>query len=67
MGLPIFAITIFVSAFLLFLVQPLVGKLILPTGEKPKPEPVQPKVEKPKKLAPGEVFVDASGNVTIGE
>jgi hypothetical protein len=45
----------------------LTGKLILPTGEKPKPEPVQPKVEKPKKLAPGEVFVDASGNVTIGE
>jgi hypothetical protein len=30
LGLPIFAITIFVSAFLLFLVQPLVGKLILP-------------------------------------
>src|SRR5947207_3331216 len=30
LALPIFAITIFVSAFLLFLVQPLVGKLILP-------------------------------------
>lgn len=30
MALPIFAITIFVSAFLLFLVQPLIGKLILP-------------------------------------
>src|ERR1043165_1128060 len=30
LALPIFAITILVSAFLLFLVQPLVGKLILP-------------------------------------
>lgn len=30
MALPIFIITIFVSAFLLFLVQPIVGKLILP-------------------------------------
>ena len=30
MALPIFVITIFVSAFLLFLVQPIVGKLILP-------------------------------------
>src|SRR6267378_4020947 len=30
LALPIFAITIFVSAFLLFLVQPLIGKLILP-------------------------------------
>lgn len=29
-SLPIFTVTIFVSAFLLFLVQPLVGKLILP-------------------------------------
>jgi hypothetical protein len=45
----------------------LTGKLILPTGEKPKPEPVQPKVEKPKKLSPGEVFVDEKGNVMIGE
>jgi hypothetical protein len=43
------------------------GKLILPTGEKPKPEPVQPKTEKPKKLAPGEVYVDENGNVMIGE
>lgn len=30
MALPIFVITVFVSAFLLFLVQPIVGKLILP-------------------------------------
>jgi hypothetical protein len=30
LALPIFIVTIFVSAFLLFLVQPIVGKLILP-------------------------------------
>src|SRR6266481_2567273 len=30
LALPIFTLTIFVSAFLLFLVQPLIGKLILP-------------------------------------
>lgn len=30
MALPLFAITLFVSAFLLFLVQPMIGKLILP-------------------------------------
>lgn len=30
MALPLFAITLFVSAFLLFLVQPLIGKMILP-------------------------------------
>lgn len=30
MALPIFAITLFISAFLLFLVQPMIGKLILP-------------------------------------
>ena len=30
MALPIFAVTLFVSAFLLFLVQPMIGKLILP-------------------------------------
>src|SRR5437867_5952799 len=30
LALPIFTITIFVSAFLLFLVQPMIGKLILP-------------------------------------
>ncbi len=30
MALPIFSITLFLSAFLLFLVQPMVGKLILP-------------------------------------
>jgi hypothetical protein len=45
----------------------LTGKLILPTAEKPKPEPVQPKLEKPKKLAPGEVFVDEHGNVMTGD
>ncbi len=30
MGLPIFAVTLFISAFILFLVQPIVGKMILP-------------------------------------
>ena len=30
MALPLFAITLFTSAFLLFLVQPLIGKMILP-------------------------------------
>ena len=30
MALPIFAITLFVSAFLLFIVQPMIGKMILP-------------------------------------
>jgi hypothetical protein len=45
----------------------MVGKLIVPTAQKPKPEPVQPKLAKPKKLAPGEVFVDEHGNVVIGE
>lgn len=30
MALPLFAITLFVSAFLLFLVQPMIGKMILP-------------------------------------
>ena len=30
MALPLFAFTLFVSAFLLFLVQPLIGKMILP-------------------------------------
>jgi hypothetical protein len=43
------------------------GKLILPSGDKPKPESAQPKAEKPKKLAPGEVFVDEKGNVLVGE
>ncbi len=43
------------------------GKLIMPSGDKPKPEPEPAKLEKPKKLAPGEVFVDEHGNVVIGE
>src|SRR5207253_11000890 len=30
LALPLFAVTLFVSAFLLFLVQPMIGKLILP-------------------------------------
>ena len=30
MALPFFALTLFVSAFILFLVQPIIGKLILP-------------------------------------
>jgi len=46
---------------------PLTGKLILPTGERPVAAPESRKVEKPKKLAPGEVYVDDSGNVMIGE
>jgi hypothetical protein len=45
----------------------LTGKLILPTGEKPTAEADLPKPEKPKKLAPGEVYVDEKGNVVIGE
>jgi hypothetical protein len=45
----------------------LTGKLIMPTGEKPKPELVQQQASRPKKLAPGEVFVDEKGNVVIGE
>jgi hypothetical protein len=43
------------------------GKLILPTGVKPSVESVQPHTEKPKKLAPGEVYVDEKGNVLMGE
>jgi hypothetical protein len=43
------------------------GKLILPTTKKPEVEPAQPVSEKPKKLAPGEVYVDQNGNVMIGE
>jgi hypothetical protein len=43
------------------------GKLILPTGKKPSVEAMQPVAEKPKKLAPGEVYVDQNGNVVIGE
>ena len=46
---------------------PQMGKLILPTGEKPKPEAPAPQPDKPKKLAPGEVFVDEHGNVMVGE
>ena len=46
---------------------PLTGKLILPTGEKPVAKPDLIRDEKPKELAPGEVYVDASGNVIIGE
>src|SRR5579883_1777339 len=30
LALPLFSVTLFISAFLLFLVQPLMGKLILP-------------------------------------
>ena len=43
------------------------GKLIMPSADKPKPAPEPVKLEKPKKLAPGEVFVDEHGNVVIGE
>ena len=45
----------------------LTGKLIMPTGEKPAEQPVQPTMEKPKKLAPGEVYVDEHGNVMVGD
>jgi hypothetical protein len=43
------------------------GQLIMPTGQKPKPKSPMPVQSKPKKLAPGEVFVDAQGNVMVGE
>jgi hypothetical protein len=43
------------------------GKLILPSAQKHEAEPEKPKLVKPKKLAPGEVFVDENGNVVIGE
>ncbi len=46
---------------------PLTGTLILPSGEKPVMDVEKPKEAKPKKLAPGEVYVDDSGNVIIGE
>ena len=45
----------------------LTGKLIMPTSEKPKVVAAEPKLEKPKKLAPGEVFVDENGNVMSGD
>jgi hypothetical protein len=43
------------------------GKLIMPSADKPKPDPILQVAEKPKKLAPGEVYVDANGNVTTGD
>lgn len=46
---------------------PLTGKLILPTGVKPSAQATLTRTEKPKKLAPGEVYVDETGNVVIGE
>jgi hypothetical protein len=46
---------------------PLTGTLILPTGVKPSAESHAVVAEKPKKLAAGEVYVDATGNVIIGE
>ena len=46
---------------------PLTGKLILPSGDRPMPELAQHINVKPKKLAPGEVYVDDKGNVIIGE
>ena len=30
MALPLYALTLFISAFILFLVQPIIGKIILP-------------------------------------
>ncbi len=46
---------------------PLAGTLILPTGAKPSAQPKAAPTQKPKKLAPGEVYVDETGNVIIGE
>jgi hypothetical protein len=46
---------------------PLTGQLIMPSGKRPEPEPVKRENKKPKKLAAGEVYVDESGNVMIGE
>jgi hypothetical protein len=44
------------------------GQVIMPTAAPAKTEPeVKQHESKPKKLAPGEVYVDESGNVVIGE
>jgi len=45
----------------------LAGKLIMPTGEKPEAAEEPKPQERPKQLAPGEVYVDEAGNVIIGE
>ena len=45
----------------------LTGRLILPSHDKPAPEPEKTVAERPKQLAPGEVYVDPAGNVIIGE
>ncbi len=45
----------------------LTGTLIMPTSEGPAANVDAPRIEQPKKLAPGEVFVDERGNVIIGE
>lgn len=46
---------------------PLTGKVIMPTGEKPITVSLSQPASKPAKLAPGEVFVDEKGNVSVGE
>lgn len=46
---------------------PLTGKVIMPTGEKPVAVVTPQQAPKPANLAPGEVFVDEKGNVTLGE
>ena len=45
---------------------PMTGKLILPSANKAVPTAAAP-LERPDKLAKGEVFVDSAGNVIIGE
>jgi hypothetical protein len=45
----------------------LTGTLIMPTGDRPRPTAAFVPAVKPKKLAPGEVFVDENGNVVIGD
>ena len=45
----------------------LTGKLILPSANSKPAEFEEQQLEKPKKLAPGEVFVDEKGNVLIGD
>jgi hypothetical protein len=46
---------------------PLTGQVIMPTAAPKTDEAPKPKLEQPKKLAKGEVFVDEAGNVIIGE
>ncbi|MBW4061433.1 type IV secretion system DNA-binding domain-containing protein [Candidatus Saccharibacteria bacterium] len=47
--------------------EPMTGKLILPNAAAQAANSVPKQVVRPEKLAKGEVFVDASGNVVVGE